>query len=139
MKTCKDLVYMMTLSNLTDTPILFKVKLRQLDPTEVVNLRWPVNGIRGTIGANSVATVALFQKIHPTEGVAGEKAELEKLDIQLICKTKQEEAKAPDAAENANVSSGDAKQGPASSVDNSGTTNTGGVGEGGGTGASIDP
>ena len=129
---------MMTLSNLTEQTILYKVKLRQVDPTEVLNLRWPINGIKGTLGANSIATVGLFQKIHPTEGIAGEKAELEKLDIQLVCKVKQEEQKAPTAAENATGSSGDAKQATTSSVDNSGTTNTGGVGEGGGT-AYQDP
>ena len=76
----------------------------------------------------------MLQKILPTEGVDGEKSELEKLDIQLTCKIN--ESKEKDSAEEAKS---DAKQVPASNVDNSGTTNTVGyVGEGA-TGASFDP
>lgn len=123
MKTCKDLVYMMTLSNQTEDKIAFKVKFRLKDPAEVPNLRWPVNGIRGTLAAKTTDNVVLLQKIHPVEGVAGEKAEIEKLDIQLTSKIIEVKVASAEGAKD------DAKQGAASSVDNVGTTaNTNGKG-----------
>ena len=72
LKSCDDLVYMLTLNNSTEQKIAYKVKFRVANPAAVPNLRWPVNGIRGTLAANSADNVALIQKIVPTEGVSGE-------------------------------------------------------------------
>jgi len=72
LKTCDDLIYLLTLNNATEQKIAYKVKFRVTNPTEVPNLRWPLNGVRGTLAANSNENVALLQKIVPTEGVSGE-------------------------------------------------------------------
>lgn len=75
----------MTLNNTQEQKILYKIKLKLVEATDVPNLRWPVNGVRGTLGPNEAATVALLQKVLPTEG-KGDKAELEKLEIVLTWK-----------------------------------------------------
>ena len=77
------MVYKLTVTNTTDKQIMFKVKLSLVSFTEVPNLRWPINGIRGKLAANETSTVALLQKILPTNEQPGTKAELEKLDIRL--------------------------------------------------------
>lgn len=72
LKSCDDLVYMLTLNNSTEQKIAYKVKFRVANPAAVPNLRWPLNGIRGTLAANSNDNVALIQKIVPTVGISGE-------------------------------------------------------------------
>jgi len=62
MQESDDLVYKLTISNMSDLPITYKVAFSQ-DTT--VNLSWPLNGIKGAIGANEVTTIAMLAKIHP--------------------------------------------------------------------------
>jgi len=75
----------LSLNNTQDQKILYKIKLKLVEATDIPNLRWPVNGVRGTLGPNEAANVALLQKVLPTEGM-GDKAELEKLEIVLTWK-----------------------------------------------------
>ena len=104
LKTCSDLVYKLTLNNNTDQPILFKIKLNPVSEHEILNLRWPINGIKGSLTANETATVALLQKILPTEGALNEKAELEKLEVKLTWKAEPEKGMSKTANTGKNVS-----------------------------------
>ena len=72
LKTCSDLAYMLTLNNQSDHNIEYKVKFKLVDPNQVPNLRWPINGVRGLMAAQTHDNVVLLQKIIPTEGVDGE-------------------------------------------------------------------
>ena len=45
MLECDDLVYKLTVSNMSEVPILFKVVFNK--GAKDVNLSWPVNGIKG--------------------------------------------------------------------------------------------
>ena len=85
LKTSSDLVYKMTLNNTMGDKIQFKIKLRPVSAAELPNLRWPRNGIKGSLGPNETSTVALLQKILPDEGM-GNKAELEKLEVKVTWK-----------------------------------------------------
>ena len=62
MQESDDLVYKLTVSNMSDLPITYKVTFGH--DTEV-NLSWPINGIKGAIGANEVNTIAMLAKIRP--------------------------------------------------------------------------
>jgi len=86
LKTCKDLVYKMTLNNTKDHLIFFKIELSPVSKDDLPNLRWPINGIKGSLAANDTTTVALLQKILPMENLMGNKAELEKLEVKLTWK-----------------------------------------------------
>jgi len=59
MQTSNDLVYKLMLSNTTEQPILYKIGLKDLAGEEA-NLRWPVNGVKGSLAAGENATVALL-------------------------------------------------------------------------------
>ena len=115
------MVYKLTLTNTTDKPIFFKILLSLVSFTEVPNLRWPVNGIRGKLAANEAATVALLQKILPTEMQPGTKAELEKLDVRLEWKSEPVKGSSKPADLGKSVSfDTDAKQIAASNTGNQG-------------------
>jgi len=60
LKTCGDLVYKMTLNNTQDQKVLYKIKLSPVSADEIPNLRWPVNGIKGSLNPNETAVVALL-------------------------------------------------------------------------------
>jgi hypothetical protein len=80
---CEDLVYKFALSNTTDAPIQFRIKLKPKRADQDINLYWPVTGIRGSLGANEAAVVGLLPKLRPTGGATNE---LDKLDIKLTWK-----------------------------------------------------
>lgn len=64
--------------------------------------------------AKSADNIVVLQKIIPTEGIQGEKSEIEKLDIKLSTKVLVDSGK---------EAKDDAKEEPSSNVVNSGTTN----------------
>ena len=66
--------------------------LSQLSDADTPNLRWPVNGIKGTLSGKE-STQILLHKIEPTERKVGAKAELDKLSVRLV--VKQGEKKEP--------------------------------------------
>jgi len=75
------IIYKLELVNKTGTPILYKIKLEKKPEASDLNLRWPINGIKGSAEeGNSVA--ALLSMLRPTMNPEGT-AELEKLDISL--------------------------------------------------------
>ena len=83
----------MTLTNTTDKKLMFKIKLNpKQKEDDTPNLRWPVNGFRGTLAAGEVTTV-LLAKILPTERVL---SEFEKLDVKLAVKQEQAASKDQD-------------------------------------------
>lgn len=84
MLECEDLVYKLSLSNMTELNILFKVTLAENG--EEANLSWPINGIKGSLAAGENATVALLHKIRPAESSANGKFEIEKLRVKLTWK-----------------------------------------------------
>ena len=89
MQECDDLVYKLTVSNLSDLPIIYKVTFDQ--NAEDVNLSWPVNGIKGQISANEVTTIALLGKIRPDQAInADGQYEIEKLAPKLTWKQDME-------------------------------------------------
>jgi hypothetical protein len=111
----------LTLTNTTDRLILYKVSLSLVSFTEVPNLKWPVNGVRGKLAAGETSTVALLQKILPTEMQPGTKAELEKLDVRLDWKSEPVKGASKPAEEGKSVSfDADVKQGAASNTGNQG-------------------
>lgn len=139
LKTCSDLVSKMTLSNTLDQKILFKIKLSVKSEADIPNLRWPVNGIRGVLNPNETAVVALLQKILPTEGM-GNKAELEKLDVNLSWKF--EPSKSVSKSENTKKGVSfdpDVKQVTASNAGNQDTQVGTAVDAGVGTDQALDP
>ena len=99
LRTCSDLVYKMDLSNTTDEKVLFKIKLSPGSDAEGLNLKWPVNGIRGSLAAKETATVALLQKILPVEGATEGKTELEKLEVTVTWRAepKKNASRVPEA------------------------------------------
>ena len=104
-----------------ENTILYKIQLAQTDISAKINLKWPKSGIKGTIEPFTQTTVCLLEKIEPTEVGDGEPFEIEKLDIQFLCKVKS----APAQQQN----EGDTRQIATSSVANQGTTNNVGGGE----------
>ncbi len=66
MHESEDLVYKFTLSNTTETPILYKISFEPSDEVSV-NLNWPTNGIKGSMGPSDNAVVALLAKVKPGE------------------------------------------------------------------------
>jgi len=51
-----------------------------------LNLNWPRSGIKGTLGANETAVIALIEKTTPTQLAMSGKTEIEKLDVKLSWK-----------------------------------------------------
>ena len=50
MHISNDLVYKLMLSNTTDQRVMYKITFEDLG--EDVNLRWPINGIKGSLDRN---------------------------------------------------------------------------------------
>ena len=89
MLECDDLVYKLTVSNMSEVPILFKVVFNK--GANDVNLSWPVNGIKGQVAANEVTTIALLPKIHPNQSHSVDgNYEIEKLSPQITWKRDEE-------------------------------------------------
>ena len=90
MHSCDDLVYKLTLSNPTEQPILFKISFKVSNPSasEKINLNYPINGIKGSLGANEMSSIAalLTRKIQPGEQPNSGKFELEKVQAILTWK-----------------------------------------------------
>ena len=66
MHSCDDLVYKLTLSNTTESPILYKISFKEVEAG--CNLNYPINGIKGSLAANEMSVIAalLTRKISPT-------------------------------------------------------------------------
>jgi len=68
-------------------PIFYKIEFTPIaqDPkTDRIDLRWPVNGLRGALDAGKISTVAILSKLTPS--AKGEISEIEKLTITLRSK-----------------------------------------------------
>merc|ERR1719464_461719 len=87
MKTCDDLVYKLTLKNTTNKKAQFKIKLNLISKADTPNLRWPTNGLKGTLLGEETTTFA-FAKILPTDQSFenDHKSEIEKLKVELVVK-----------------------------------------------------
>lgn len=84
--SCADLVYKFTISNTTNSPIQFRVKLKPKNEDSEINLYWPTTGLRGSVAASETLIVALLPKLRPVNqltGGASLMSEVEKLDIKL--------------------------------------------------------
>lgn len=61
MHECNDLVYKLTVTNTSDQPVEYKVNFtEEAGSAGTVNLRWPINGIKGKIAGNESQTIALL-------------------------------------------------------------------------------
>ena len=105
---------MLSVTNMTENTILYKIRLTQTDISAKLNLKWPRSGIKGTLEPFTDTAVCLLEKISPSQPGAGEPFEIEKLTVNFQCKVKS----AP-----VQQSEGDTKQIAASSVANQATTN----------------
>ena len=88
MHTCDDLVYKLTLSNTTEQPILYKISFKK-DGDDTVNLRYPINGIKGSLAANEMSNIAALltrQSLFPDAPPSTGKFELEKVQAILTWK-----------------------------------------------------
>ena len=92
MKTCDDLVYKLTLKNTTNKKAQFKIKLNLISKADTPNLRWPTNGLKGTLLGEETTTFA-FAKILPTDQSFenDHKSEIEKLKVELVVKQVDDE------------------------------------------------
>ena len=90
MHISNDLVYKLMLSNTTDQRVMYKITFEDLG--EDVNLRWPINGIKGSLHPEENACVALLPKILPgQETQANGKFEMEKLKVNLTWKAQEDQ------------------------------------------------
>lgn len=100
-------MYKLSLANTTEQPILFKIKFGAPANGEPVNLDWPINGIKGSLGPNENATVALLPKIFPGEPAANNaQYELEKLKVELSWKADVEKIAKMADNKNSNLAAG---------------------------------
>ena len=67
--------------NHTGTPILYTIKFEKKTDADLVNLRWPINGIKGRTNVVN-STIAMLPKVRPTTQTNGTN-EVEKLNISL--------------------------------------------------------
>ena len=90
MHTCDDLVYKLTLSNTTEQPILYKISFKvQGGNDDTINLRYPINGIKGSLAANEMSHIAALltrQSLQPDAQPSTGKFELEKVQPVLTWK-----------------------------------------------------
>lgn len=70
------------MTNTTDSPVQYRIKLKPKVPVSEINLTWPVTGLRGWLPASESNIVALFTKKTPLSDVSVI-SEIEKLDIKL--------------------------------------------------------
>lgn len=90
LKVCSDLVYRLMVTNISENPVMFKLSLEKKEG-EILNLRLPVNGLKGKLAPGQQTTLALLPKIVPTAGAifANYKSEIEKLDLSLNVKLEE--------------------------------------------------
>jgi len=50
MLVCRDLVYKLAVQNTTENPILYRITFKE-DPENKANLKWPINGFKGSLEA----------------------------------------------------------------------------------------
>lgn len=84
--SCADLVYKFSISNTTNSPIQFRIKLKPKNADDQINLYWPTTGLRGSVASSETLIVALLPKLRPENqltGAASLISEVEKLDIKL--------------------------------------------------------
>lgn len=90
---CADLIYKLTLSNATNTPICFKIKMGE-GSFGPINLQWPSTGIKGTLDVGETSVVAVLQKMRPeTPNFIDGRSEIEKLNILLDWKLNEKKMK----------------------------------------------
>lgn len=85
-KMCEDLVYKVTLANTANQKRLYKLNLKLISKEDTLNLRWPINGLKGTLLPDEPVTFA-FAKVEPTaRSVSDLRSEIEKFKVELIVK-----------------------------------------------------